>query len=130
MSVERITHELALLREGGVGADFFQPPGAVLYRSARTGGARFGLPTTTDVVVPVPGGYPATMIDLGGLPVGSPLIGRVKGAPNAGVIEVNGYQYQLISFHPHGNEGDAWDPARHGFHTYYTWILSWLNVIV
>jgi hypothetical protein len=77
----------------------------------------------------VPSGYPAAAIDLGGLPVGSPLIGRAKGSPNGPMITIEGQQYQLISFHPFGNEGGAWDPARQGFHTYYTWVLTWLSYL-
>ncbi len=129
MSTDRIDAELVLLREGGVDVEYFPSVNVVLYRDVPTRGADFNLPTSTDVVVPVPSGYPASAIDLGGLPVGSPLLGRVKGNPNGPVLKVDEKDYKLVSFHPHGNEGDAWDPARHGFHTYYTWILSWLSVI-
>lgn len=126
MTSSRIELELALLREGGVNAEYHPDKQVVLYRDVPTMGAALNLPGATNIVVPVPGGYPAAAIDLGGLPSGSPLIGRVKGAPNGPLIDVEGQQYQLMSFHPFGNEGGAWNPNKHGFHTYYGWIRSWL----
>ena len=101
----------------------------VLYADVPTAGATFGLPRVTSVVVPVPDGYPAALIDLAGLPIDSPLLPRVKGGPNPqGVIEVDGIRYQLASYHPHTNGGGPpWDPQRHGFHTYFDHLLSWLS---
>ena len=129
MSAERIEAELAILREGGIDAEFYPEQNAVLYRNVPTSGAPLNLPAVTHVVVPIPGGYPATAIDLGGLPVGSPLIGRAKGSPNGPAITIGEQPYQLISFHPHGNEGDVWDPSKYGYHTYYGWIRTWLSVL-
>jgi len=129
MSVERISAELALLREGGVDAEYYPKQSAVLYRSVPTSGAALSLPLASHVAVPVPSGYPAAAIDLGGLPVGSPLIGRAKGAANGPVITIAGQPYQFISYHPYQNEGGVWDPSKHGFHTYYTWILAWLGCL-
>lgn len=130
MSRERIERELAVLREGNqiaelhnAGRDF------VLYRTVPTGGARLSLPTTTDVIVPVPGGYPAAPIDLAGLPVDSPLLARVKGGMNKqGVVQVDGRSWQLASYHPYQNGGAGpWDQNRQGFHTYIDQLLSWLE---
>jgi len=129
MSVERINVELALLQEGGIDAEYFPDQNAVLYRSVPTAGAPLNLPAASHVAVPIPGGYPASAIDLGGLPVGSPLIGRAKGQPNGPVITIAGQQYQYISYHPYQNEGGVWDPSKHGFHTYYGWVLTWLNFL-
>ena len=129
MSIERIAAELALLREGGVDAAHFPEQQLVLYRDVPTGGARLSLPVTSSVAVPVPGGYPATAIDLAGLPVGSPLIRRTRGEPNGPVVTVEGQSFQLISFHPFANEGGVWDPNRQGFHTYYMWVRTWLSCL-
>ncbi len=130
MSWERIERELALLHEGGQIADLFTEGRAVvLYRQVPTGGLAIGLPSTEDVVVPVPPGYPANMIDLAGLPVGSPFLGRARGSQNnQGVILVAGRQWQLASYHPHnGGGGPPWDQIRHGFHTYLDQIIAWLD---
>ncbi len=70
MSRERIERELAQLHEGGQVAEILVGDReCVLYRDVPTDGPRFGLSATTDVIVPVPSGYPAAMIDLAGLPV-------------------------------------------------------------
>ena len=129
MSIERIAAELALLREGGIEAVHFPEQQLVLYHNVPTAGERLSLPGTSSVVVPVPGGYPATAIDLAGLPVGSPLIGRARGNPNGPVVAAGGQSFQLISFHPFGNEGGVWDPSRQGFHTYYMWVRTWLSYL-
>lgn len=130
MSRERILRELAILREGNQitelvsnGRDF------VIYRNVPTAGARFGLPEATDVIVPVPSGYPASPIDLAGLPAGSPLLPRTPGGQNSqGLIQVSGTNWQLASYHPHNNGGGPpWDQMRHGFHTYFDHLLSWLE---
>jgi hypothetical protein len=82
----------------------------------------------TDVIVQVPQGYPAAMIDRAGLPVDSPLIGRVKGSPQE-VIQVGGRSWRMISYHPHnGGGGLPWDLSMHGFHTYLSEVLAWLEV--
>jgi hypothetical protein len=126
---ERIRRELAQLAAGGQHAEFF--PGArevVLYRDVPVTTALAGMPRHTDVVVPVPSGYPAGMIDLAGLPVGSPLLPRVAGGPNnQGIITVDDREFQLASYHPHNNGGGPpWDQTKHGFHTYFDQILAWL----
>lgn len=130
MSRERIERELALLREGNQLAELIQNGQmVVLYRDVPTGGGPLGLPEATDVIVPVPSGYPAAMIDLAGLPAGSPLIARVKGGQNSqGTLAVDGRQWQLGSYHPHnGGGGPPWDQMRHGFHTYLDYLITWLH---
>jgi Prokaryotic E2 family E len=129
MSRERIEQELALLREGGLEVAYIvSPRECVLFRAVPTAGTRSGLPATTDVVVPVPAGYPAAMIDLAGLPVGSPLLAHLRGGQNSqGVMEADGRQWQLASYHPHnGGGGPSWNQMEHGFHTYLGHLLSWL----
>lgn len=130
MPRERILRELALLREGqqivdlvNAGRDY------VIYRDLPTGGARLSLPTRSDVIVPVPAGYPAAAIDLAGLPQGSALLPHLKGGQNnQGVVQVEGQTWQLASYHPHQNGGAGpWDQIRHGFHTYLESLLSWLE---
>jgi hypothetical protein len=129
MAHERIEREISLLKEGGQVAALVEGTRpCVLYRAVPTAGARLGLPETTDVIVPVPAGYPATLIDLAGLPVGSPFLPRVAGGPNSqGVVELDGRQWQLASYHPHTNSGGPpWDQMRHGFHTYMDHLIAWL----
>ena len=130
MSRDRILRELAVLREGNQIAQLATADREyVLYREVPTAGARFSLPPVTDVIVPVPSGYPAAPIDLAGLPVGSPLLERVKGGRNIqGIVQVDGRAWQLASYHPHNNGGGGpWDQLRHGFHTYLDHLLSWLE---
>jgi hypothetical protein len=130
MSWERIERELALLREGGQLADLVtEERPVVLYRQVPAGGLAIGLPATEDVVVPVPPGYPASMIDLAGLPIGSPFLGRARGSQNnQGAIVAAGRQWQLASYHPHnGGGGPPWDQMRHGFHTYLDQLIAWLD---
>ena len=132
MNCDRIEHELAALHDGGQSAELIvdgRP--VVLYRDVPTGGAPLGLPATTDVVVPVPNGYPASLIDLAGLPVGSPLLPHLKGGQrNQGVLAVAGRQWQLASYHPHnGGGGPPWDQTRHGFHTYIDHLIAWLHCL-
>jgi hypothetical protein len=130
MSRERIERELAILRTGGLVAEHIPGPRqVVLYRAVPTGGARVGLPATTDVVVPVPPGYPASLIDLAGLPVGSPFWPRVKGS-NAlqGELDADSRRWMLASYHPHTNGGGPpWNQSRHGFHTYLDHLIAWLD---
>lgn len=127
MNTERIERELARLREGGQQAELITNGSRpiVLYRNVPTAGA----PEMTDVIVPVPEGHPASVIDLAGLPAGSPLIARVKGGQNnQGMVEADNRQWQLASYHPHGNGGGpAYDQNKHGFHTYFDYLVSWLN---
>lgn len=80
-----------------------------------------------DVLVEIPNGYPAAMIDRAAVVADSPLIGRVKGSPQE-VIQVSGQNWRLISYHPHnGGGGPPWNPNKHGFHTYLQEIISWLG---
>ena|SRR5579859_1575996 len=131
MSHERIERELAVLCNGGQAADLITANGRelVIYRNVPTAGAKCGLAETTDVIVPVPSGYPAAMIDLAGLPVGSPFLPRVKGGQsNQGAIAADDRQWQLASYHPHnGGGGPPWDQTRHGFHTYIDHLIAWLD---
>jgi hypothetical protein len=127
---ERIRRELNELAAGGQVAEFF--PGnrdAILYREVPVASRAANLPSQTDVVVPIPSGYPAAMIDLAGLPLGSPLLPRVAGGlNNQGLIVVDGRQFQLASYHPHNNGGGPpWDQTKHGFHTYFDQVLAWLS---
>lgn len=131
MSTERIERELARLLDGEQVAEIVSGNDRtlVLYRDVPTGGARFNLPDTADVVVPVPAGYPASHIDLAGLPVGSPFLPRVKGGQNSqGIVVISGQNWQLASYHPHnGGGGPPWDQLRHGFHTYIDHLIAWLD---
>ncbi len=122
---ERIVGELDRLRAGGQVATVITAPAAVIFH---------GLPVlpgapvaTTDVLVPIPPGYPASMLDLAYLPEGSPLIGRVKGVPQTS-IHADGRAWRQISYHPHnGGGGPPWNPNLHGFHTYIDELLTWLG---
>jgi hypothetical protein len=130
MPRERIDRELRRLAEGGLNAEFREADRpVVLYRDVPTAGARLGLAPTADVVVPVPSGYPASLIDLAGLPVGSPFLPLVKGGTNnQGVITLDGQSWQLASYHPHnGGGGSPWNQARHGFDTYLDHLIAWLD---
>jgi hypothetical protein len=132
MNRERIERELALLRDGGQIAELIETGRAVvLYRNVPTIGAKLGLPTVTDVVVPVPPGYAASAIDLAGLPVGSALLSRLKGGKNnQGRVTADGREWQLASYHPHnGGGGPPWDQTKHGFHTYLDHLVAWLHQI-
>lgn len=133
MSNERIQQEIKKLCAGGTTAelrlDADRP--VVLYRNVPTSGLAYGLPTVTDVIVPIPPGYPASMIDLAGLPVGSPLLAHVKGGTNSqGLVSADGRQWQLASYHPHQNGGAGpWNIQRHGFHTYLDQLIAWLHLL-
>jgi hypothetical protein len=122
----RIQHELTILRENGQQADLILTPRpAVIYRVLPVLGSTS--PITTDVLVPVPSGYPGAMIDLAFLPAGSSLIGQVLGQPQ-NIENFDGRGWQQISYHPHnGGGGPPWDPAVHGFHTYLDELLTWLE---
>lgn len=130
MNRDRILRELGVMAAGEQQAEFVD--GArpvVLYHSVPTAGAERGLPETTDVVVPVPAGYPAGIIDLAGLPVGSPFLPLVRGGTNnQGTLNAAGRDWQLASYHPHnGGGGPPWDQSRHGFHTYLDHLIAWLH---
>jgi hypothetical protein len=130
MNRERIERELVKLREGAFVAELIagnRP--LVLYRDVPTEGERFGLPPISDVIVPVPEGYPASLIDLAGLPTNSPFLRRVMGGQNSqGVLTADGREWQLASYHPHnGGGGPPWDQMRHGFHTYLDHLIAWLH---
>jgi hypothetical protein len=131
MPRERIERELSILREGKQVAELLDTNGRtiVLYRDVPTAGAQFGLPEIADVIVPVPAGYPAGLIDLAGLPVGSPFLPRVRGGQNSqGLVDVAGSQWQLASYHPHnGGGGPPWNQCQHGFHTYLDHLIAWLD---
>jgi hypothetical protein len=132
MNRERIERELALLRDGGQNAELIETGRAVvIYRNVPTIGGKFGLPTATDVVVPVPPGYAASAIDLAGLPVGSPLLPHLKGGRNnQGLVTADGREWYLASYHPHnGGGGPPWDQTKHGFHTYMDHLVAWLHQI-
>jgi len=122
---ERILRELGILRDSGQPADLvLTPRPAVIYRNLPV----LGSPESkTDVLVPVPSGYPGAMIDLAFLPGGSALIGHVQGQAQQ-IENFEGRAWQQISYHPHnGGGGPPWDPTRHGFHTYIDELLPWLE---
>jgi hypothetical protein len=122
--VTRVDGELAKLRESGQPVTRSENPAAVVYHNLRTRPGN-AMPTT-DVLVSIPDGYPGQMLDGAYLPEGSPLIGRVKGSPQAQIAALS-QTWRLISYHPHnGGGGPAWNPSIHGFHTYVGELLSWL----
>ena len=130
MNQDRIARELRTLAEGGQVAELVvASQSVVVYFDVPTAGEERGLPSASDVVVPVPSGYPGGIIDLAGLPVGSPFLGLVKGGDNSqGLISVCDREWQLASYHPHnGGGGPPWDPNRHGFHTYLDHLIAWLD---
>ena len=122
----RVERELDKLREGGARVTLVTSPvSAVIFYDVPT---RPGdTPSKTDVLVSIPSGYPGGMIDGAHLPVGSSLIRRVAGEPQGQVTALD-QVWQLISYHPHNGGGaPAWNPTKHGFHTYYGELLSWLH---
>jgi hypothetical protein len=120
----RVEREIALLRENGVNVTLLtEPVPAVVYVGIPT---RPGHPAgSSDVLVKVPGGYPAAFIDNAYLPEGSPLLGRVPGGVQ-GAETFGGRVWRQISIHPYSGNGAAWNKDRYGFHTYYDEMLSWL----
>ncbi len=124
----RISRELKKLTEGGCQTKLIdQPFAAVIYRDVPT---RPGYPHSkqTDVLVPVPSGYPGAFIDGAYLPQDSPLLGRVAGQRGQGTIQADGRVWELVSYHPHnGAGGPSWNKDRHGFHTYFDEILNWIQ---
>lgn len=122
---DRVDGELRRIEEGGGQVQrLAAPDNAVVYRELPIlGRPEMG---TVDVLVHIPGGYPAQMLDHAALPSDSPLIGKVKGAPQE-VFNCGGRQWRKISYHPHGNGGAGpWNPQIHGFDTYLGEVLSWL----
>ena len=121
---DRLDNELSILREGLQKVEIIGSH--VLYHDVPAG---LEGRERVDVIVPIPNGYPSSMIDRAGLPEGSPLIKKVKGAPQE-VIHVGGKSWRLISYHPHkGGGGETWNANRHGFHTYLGEIIAWLGVL-
>lgn len=131
----RIRRELAQLRMGGQRAAHLEGGSreVVLYTNVPAQHNCADLPVTTDAIVPVPDPYPGGVIDLVGLPLGSPLLPRLKGGTNnQGLVTTDdGRQWQLASYHPHTNGGGPpFDPSRHGFHTYFGEVVAWLSLPV
>lgn len=124
----RIDRELAMLRENGAEVDFITSPvAAVIYRRVPT---RPGYPylTETDVLVSVPSAFPGAMLDGAYLPQSSPLLGKVAGQSNQGTLQADGRTWELVSYHPHnGGGGPAWNPNRHGIHSYYSEVFAWIQ---
>jgi hypothetical protein len=123
----RVEREVEQLRSSGAPVTLVtEPTPVVVYHDLRT---RSDFPVTkTDVLVPVPGGYPGQMIDWAYLPDDSPLIGKVNGSPQDHCISVLSRVWRQISYHPHrGGGGPAWNPTLHGFHTYIGEVMSWLS---
>jgi hypothetical protein len=123
----RIERELAILEAGGQKAELIEGERlSVVYRNIGTAGT----PASTDVVVPVPSGYPGSQLDLAGLPAGSTLFPRLAGAGNPqGTFSAGGGSWTLASYHPHSWPDNAWDPTVHGFHTYLQHVMSWVTVL-
>lgn len=121
----RVGREVGKLTEGGAKVTVVDQPAAVVYHdlAVKPGHSI----DKTDVLVLIPGAYPGQMIDGAYLPQGSPLLGKVKGQVQ-GAISAHNRTWQLVSYHPHTNGiGPAWDPTKHGFHTYIGEIMSWLH---
>lgn len=124
----RVQRELGSLRDNGGEVSFLEAPTpCTVYHRLPT---RKGYPhvAETDVLVVLPSAYPGVMLDGAHLPSGSPLLGRVEGSPQGQTVQAMGRTWQLVSYHPHnGGGGPAWNKDRHGLHTYYTEILSWIQ---
>lgn len=126
--VSRVSREVGKLTEGGARVSVLDQPAAVIYHGLAV---KAGMPVdSSDVLVPIPGGYPGQLLDGAYLPEGSPLLGRVKGKVQNTFVTAIEQRWQLVSYHPHTNGiGPAWDPTRHGFHTYIGEVMSWLHDI-
>lgn len=122
----RIERELGILRANGAKVTFVtQDAPSVIYHDlpVRPGHSV----SATDVLVPIPGGYPGQHLDLAFLPHGSALVGKVPGAAQ-GTTRIDGQMWVQISYHPHtGGGGPAWNKDQHGFHTYIDELLAWLD---
>jgi hypothetical protein len=123
---DRVEQEVERMRLSGQQVSLVNSSeAAVVYHALRTNPG--SAVAVTDILVPVPAGYPGQMIDWAYLPDDSPLIGRVKGSPQDHRMTALGRSWRRISYHPHnGGGGPAWNPALHGFHTYAGELLSWL----
>jgi hypothetical protein len=125
---ERLEKELAILRGNGVSVDLVtSPQPSVIYRDIPT---RKGYPhlEKTDVLVVIPTAYPGVMLDGAYLPASSPLLGKVAGQTNQARLETNGQSWDLVSYHPHNGGGaPPWNPNRHGVHSYYSELISWIQ---
>lgn len=126
-AIDRVDREVAALTKSGQRITVIETPmRAVIYHGLKVKPG--GPVAATDVLVAIPASYPGQMIDGVYLPVGSPLIGRTKGADQGQQFEADGKRWTLISYHPHnGGGGPQWNPNAHGFHTYISEVLSWLN---
>jgi hypothetical protein len=118
--MERSSIQATLIPEGS---------GYVLYHLLETSGAIKGLPTNTDVLVPIPNGYPSSQIDMPALPDDSPLIPFVVGGSNPqATITVDERTWKILSYHPYnGGGGPPWNFMIHGFHDYYNHLYTWLH---
>lgn len=126
---QRILQEIRWLSDRNITAEYLdEGPGYVIYYNLETSGYN-GLPKNTDVLVPVPGGYPSQQIDMPALPSESPLVPKVVGGSNPqGTVSVNGRSWVILSYHPYANGGGPpWSPIDHGFHDYYTHLFTWLH---
>jgi hypothetical protein len=131
---QRIREELKkLLEAGGIRAELASEGDQdyVIYYSLETSGGLKDLPTVTDVLVAVPGGYPSAPIDMPALPVGSRLANLVVGGSNPQtIVTFQNTQWRFLSFHPYGGKGaPSWNPNKHGFHDYYQHLYTWLHRI-
>ena len=124
----RLEKEVAILRENGVVVDLVSSPQpGVIYRDIPTRDG-YTLLEKTDVFVAIPNAFPGVMLDGAYLPTGSPLLGKVAGAPNQAQLQADGKTWELVSYHPHnGGGGPAWNPNRHGVHSYYSELISWIQ---
>jgi hypothetical protein len=119
----RIQRELGLLKWR---TELVYEPAAVVYFDLPS---PVGVIDKTDVLVLVPSGYPQGMIDYAYLPIASPLKNVVKGVAEDVQLSAEGRIWSRISYHPHnGGGGPAWDPTKHGFHTYVDEVLTWLAI--
>lgn len=133
--IPRIQDELRRLIEGSEIAATLLKDGScyfIKYHAVPTSGAKLGLPGATDVLVPVPDSYPTANIDMPALPLGSPLIPHVVGGSNPqGLRNVDGCNWQVLSYHPYANGGGPpWNPMIHGFHDYYNHVYTWLHRLI
>ena len=122
----RVERELSEFATGGQRVTLLdEPVNCVVYHDLPTKpDAGLGI---TDVLVPIPGGYPGQMIDWAYLPENSPLINKAKGQPQDHRITALGRVWRQISYHPHhGGGGPSWNPTVHGFHTYRGELVAWL----
>lgn len=124
----RIDRELGILRANGATVDFLTSPQPLaIYRKVPT---RPGYPhlAETDVLVAIPTAFPGVMLDGAYLPTESPLLGKVAGQRSQGSLIAEGRMWELVSYHPHsGGGGPVWNPSRHGVHSYYSEVLSWIQ---